>query len=73
MSLQIWYGISDYTKDGTYLEGRMRSHPLLARMGKGAVPASQAQGDVSMLDLAEGYMRKARSEGSDIYKASDWR
>ena len=51
----------------------MRSHPLLARMGKGAVPGLQAQGAVSMLGLDEGYMQKARSEGSDIYKAADWR
>lgn len=71
--MQIWFGISNYTRDGTYLEGRMRSHPLLARMGKGAVPGLQAQGAVSMLGLDEGYMQKARSEGSDIYKAADWR
>ena len=73
LPVQIWFVISNYTRDGTYLEGRMRSHPLLARMGNDTIPASQHRGPVTMLDLDESYMRKAQSEGSDLYKVSDWR
>ena len=73
LPIQIWFGISNYTRDGTYLEGRMRSHPLLARLGNDTIPASEHQGPVTMLDLDEGYVRKSRSEGSDLYKVSDWR
>ncbi len=70
---QVWFGISNYTQDGTYLEGRMRSHPLLARMGNDRLPAQTHQEPVTMLDLDESYSLKAQAEGSDVYKAADWR
>ena len=73
LSSQTWFGISNYTRDGSYLEGRMRSHPLLARMGSDTLPAPQHEGPVTMLNLDEGYSMKAQAEGSDLYKAADWR
>ena len=51
----------------------MRSHPLLARMGNDALPAPMNREPVNMLDLDESYSLKAQAEGSDVYKAADWR
>lgn len=69
----MWFGLSNYSRHGTYLEGRMRSHPLLAKLGNEAVPSTAIQGTVSMLGLDGAYEQKAKSEGSDLYKAADWR
>ena len=65
--------MSHYTRDGTYLEGRMRSHPLLFRMGTDEAPAPQPQGPVTMLEFDQSYSLKAQAEGSEVYKAADWR
>ena len=71
--LQIWFGISNYTRFGTYLEGRMRSHPLVLDMGNGTLPSTEASTAVRMLDLDASYQQLANAEGAQVYKAADWR
>ncbi len=70
---QIWFGISEYARTGTYLEGRMRSHPLLVRLGTGATPSMRSFDDVKMYELDEGFARVQHQFGADLYKAADWR
>lgn len=71
--LQIWFGISNYTRFGTYLERRMRSHPLVLDMGNGTLPSTEASPAVRMLDLDASYQQLANAEGAQVYKAADWR
>lgn len=71
--MQEWFGISEYARTGNYLEGRMRSHPLLVRLGNGATPSMRSFKDVQMYELDEGFARVQEEFGADLYKAADWR
>jgi hypothetical protein len=71
--VQVWFGISEYARTGNYLEGRMRSHPLLIKLGSGATPSMRKLGDVQMLELDDGFSRVQKEFGADLYKAADWR
>lgn len=73
MSVQTWFGISEYARTGNYLEGRMRSHPLLVRLGDGASPSMRSFNDVKMYELDDGFARVQEEFGADLYKAADWR
>lgn len=70
---QVWFGISEYARTGNYLEGRMRSHPLLIKLGTGATPAVRKLDDVQMLELDDGFGRVQKEFGANLYKAADWR
>ena len=71
--LQIWFGISEYAKTGKYLEGRMRSHPLVVKLGDGEAPGMRDLEDVKMYELDEGFAKVQHEFGADLYKAADWR
>ena len=71
--LQIWFGISEYAKTGKYLEGRMRSHPLVVKLGDGEAPGMRDLGNVKMYELDEGFAEVQHEFGADLYKAADWR
>ncbi|BDA41016.1 hypothetical protein COCOBI_01-6710 [Coccomyxa sp. Obi] len=70
---EVWFGLSKFAKMGTNLEERMRSHPLLVKMGNGTLPSTGAPAEVRMFDLDEGYRHLAKIEGAQVYKAADWR
>ena len=72
-TMQIWFGISEYAKTGKYLEGRMRSHPLVVRLGTGDAPQMRDLWDVSMYELDNGFAKVQHDFGADLYKAADWR
>ena len=72
-NVQIWFGISEYAKTGRYLEGRMRSHPLVVRLGDRDAPAVRNLEDVRMFELDEGFAKVQHEFGADLYKAADWR
>jgi hypothetical protein len=74
--LQCWYGISEYARSGKYLLGRMRSHPLLARLGSGPMPdfaLAEEEENVRMMNLDQGYKQEMLRHGAGVYKAADWR
>ena len=71
--MQIWFGISEYAKTGKYLEGRMRSHPLVVRLGAGDAPQMRDLWDVSMYELDDGFAKVQHEFGADLFKAADWR
>ena len=71
--MQIWFGISEYAKTGKYLEGRMRSHPLVVRLGTGDAPQMRDLWDVSMYELDDGFAKVQHEFGADLFKAADWR
>lgn len=70
---QVWFGISEYARTGNYLEGRMRSHPLLIRLGTDSVPSVRHLENVQMLELDDGFAQVQHHYGADLYKAADWR
>jgi hypothetical protein len=70
---QIWFGISEYAKTGKYLEGRMRSHPLVVKLGDGETPRMGDLENVQMYVLDEGFAKVQQDFGADLYKAADWR
>lgn len=51
----------------------MRSHPLLIKLGSGAMPSMRKLEDVQMLELDDGFHRVQKEFGADLYKAADWR
>jgi hypothetical protein len=69
----VWFGISEYARTGNYLEGRMRSHPLLVKLGNDNIPSMRKIGTVSMLELDDGFKHVKEEFGADLYKAADWR
>lgn len=71
--IQVWFGISEYAKTGKYLAGRMRSHPLVVKLGDGDAPAMRDLADVRMLELDDGFAKVQQEFGADLYKAADWR
>ncbi len=72
---QSWFGVSEYARSGTYLMGRMRSHPLLLKLGKGEAPEMRQSNyeDPLMLELDDGFRDVQRHFGAELYKAADWR
>lgn len=64
--------MSKYARMGTDLEERMRSHPLLVKMGNGTHPSPGAPSEVRMFDMDEGYQHLAKFDAL-VYKAADWR
>ena len=72
-TMQIWFGISEYAKTGKYLEGRMRSHPLVVRLGSGDAPQMRDLWDVRMYELDDGFANVQHEFGADLFKAADWR
>lgn len=71
--VQVWFGLSNYTLFGTYLEGRLRSHPLLLQLGDDGLPFSGSGAEARMLDLDISFQELAEVEGAQMYKAADWR
>lgn len=76
MPMQCWYGISEYARTGKYLLGRMRSHPLLVRLGNGTMPdfaLAEEEDHVSMMKLDQGFKKEMMRHQADVFKAADWR
>ena len=55
--------------------GRMRSHPLLLKLGKGEAPEMRQSNyeDPVMLELDSGFRDVQHQFGAELYKAADWR
>ena len=72
---QSWFGVSEYARSGKYLMGRMRSHPLLLKLGKGEAPEMRQSTyeDPAMLELDDGFREVQHQYGAELYKAADWR
>ncbi|KAK9818993.1 hypothetical protein WJX81_003370 [Elliptochloris bilobata] len=71
---ECWYRVCEYAKTGEDLEARMRSHPLLLRLGTGAAPDySMAATSATMLELDAGFDVLRERHGQAVYKAADWR
>ncbi|KAK9830983.1 hypothetical protein WJX81_005385 [Elliptochloris bilobata] len=72
---ESWFGVSEYARTGTYLMGRMRSHPLLLKLGKGEAPELRQSNyeDPLMLELDSGFREVQLQDGAELYKAADWR
>ncbi len=72
---QSWFGVSEYARSGKYLMGRMRSHPLLLKLGKGEAPEMRQSNyeDPAMLELDDGFREVQHQYGAELYKAADWR
>lgn len=51
----------------------MRSHPLLVTLGNATIPSTAAPRDARILEMDSSYQELAEAEGSQIYKAADWR
>ncbi len=59
---------------GRHQGGRSRSHPLLLRLGYGALPDMRlAQTDVQKLQLHESFAKLKQQHGASALKASEWR
>ena len=72
--LQIWFGISDYTQNGTNLEQRMRSHPLVATVGKEDLPQAQMDPEsLQMLNFGPEYDAMLSAARMAVFTAADWR
>ncbi len=74
--MQCWYGISEYARTGKYLLGRMRSHPLLVRLGNGTMPdfaLAEEESNVVMMKLDLGFKDEMVRHRADVFKAADWR
>lgn len=74
--MQSWYGVSEYAKTGKYLLGRMRSHPLLVHLGKGAFPdyaLAEKEENVIMMNLDPAFKEEMLRHQADVFKAADWR
>eukprot|EP00884_Botryococcus_braunii_P008167 jgi/Botrbrau1/17351/Bobra.0015s0095.1 len=73
---ECWYGISEYARTGKYLLGRMRSHPLLVRLGNGTMPdfaLAEEEDNVVMMKLDQGFKDEMLRHRADVFKAADWR
>lgn len=59
---------------GRHQGGRSRSHPLLLRLGYGALPDMRlAQSDVHKLQLHESFAQLKKQHGASAVKATEWR
>ena len=75
MGAQCWYKICEFAATGRNVEQRMRSRPLLLRLGAGEAPDMALAGASAValeLDTAS-YGGMLDTFGERMYKAADWR